>query len=237
MRSVEIIPKVLHYCWFGQSPLSELGQRCLRTWQEVMPDYAIVRWDEEKLSADSPYVTAAYQQRKFVFVADYMRLWALYNEGGIYLDTDVEAVKPFDALLGTSFFLGRQSPSSVGVGVIGATKGHPFLKRVMDRLDAEAKSGRISFLPLPDLVDDLLRSAAIQDITILPEECFYPYNPYSPELIRRKPLLSNMSARTFCVHHWEGSWLGDMSLKVLLQLRIRHAINRMKSKVGPLSFR
>jgi len=202
-----------------------------------MPDYSIVRWDEEKLYSDSPYVKAAYQQRRFAFVADYMRLRALYNEGGIYLDTDVEAVKPFDELLGKSFFLGRESPTSVGVGVIGTTKGHPFLKLVMDKLDAEAMSGRISFQPLPELVCGLLESREIRDITILPEECFYPYNPYSSEIIRRKPLLSNMSDKTFCVHHWEGSWLGDMSLKIMLKLRIRHAINRVKLKVSALSFR
>jgi len=202
-----------------------------------MPDYSIVRWDEEKIYSDSPYVKAAYQQRKFAFVADYMRFRALYNEGGIYLDTDVEAVKPFDELLGESFFLGRESPTSVGAGVVGTTKGHPFLKLVMDKLDAEARSGRISFQPLPALVCGLLDCEEIADITILPVECFYPYNPYSSEIIRRKPLLSNMSDKTFCVHHWEGSWLGEMSLKIMLKLRIKHAINRARSKVGALSFR
>ena len=107
-----------------------------------MPEYSIVQWNEDNLYSESPYVKAAYQKKRYAFVADYMRLWALYNEGGIYMDTDVEMVKPFDDLLGEKIFLGRQSPTSVGVGVIGATKGHPFLKRIMDSLDAEAMSGR-----------------------------------------------------------------------------------------------
>lgn len=148
--------------------------------------YSIVQWNEDNLYSESPYVKAAYQKKRYAFVADYMRLWALYNSG-IYMDTDVEMVKPFDELLGEKIFLGRQSPTSVGVGVIGATKGHPFLKRIMDSLDAEAMSGRITFMPLPELVDSLLASSGNEDITILPEDCCYPYNPYSPEVIRRKP--------------------------------------------------
>ncbi|WP_280178470.1 glycosyltransferase family 32 protein [Skermanella aerolata] len=231
------IPKILHYCWFGRSPLSELSVRCLESWREVMPEYSIVQWNEDNLYSESPYVKAAYQKKRYAFVADYMRLWALYNEGGIYMDTDVEMVKPFDDLLGEKIFLGRQSPTSVGVGVIGATKGHPFLKRIMDSLDAEAMSGRITFMPLPELVDSLLASSGNEDITILPEDCCYPYNPYSPEVIRRKPLLSNMSDKTICVHHWEGSWLGEISLKTMLHLRIRHTIGKAKAKVRTLSFR
>ncbi|WP_280178412.1 glycosyltransferase family 32 protein [Skermanella aerolata] len=237
MGNAEKIPRVLHYCWFGRSPMTELGQRCLQTWQDVMPDYSIVRWDEEKIHSTSLYVKAAYQQKRYAFVADYMRLWALHNEGGIYMDTDVEVIRPFDDLLVKPFFLGRESPTSVGVGIIGATKGHPFLKLVLDKLDGEANTGRITFQPLPELVYTLLQTQEAKDITILPEECCYPYNPYSSEVIRRKPLLSNMSEKTYCVHHWEGSWLGDMSLKIMLKLRFRYAINKAKSRIGALSFR
>jgi mannosyltransferase OCH1-like enzyme len=237
MDNIEKIPKLIHYCWYGRSPMTELGQRCLQTWREVMPDYTIVRWDEDRINTTSPYVKSAYKQKRYAFVADYMRLLALYNEGGIYMDTDVEVVRPFDDLLDKVFFIGRESPTSVGVGIIGATKGHPFLKVILNILDAEAKSGKISFQPLPELVYALLQTKEAQGITILPEECCYPYNPYSSDVIRRKPLLSNMSERTYCVHHWEGSWLGDMSLKIMLKLRLRYVINKAKLKIGALSFR
>jgi hypothetical protein len=126
--------------------------------------------------------------------------------------------------------MGLQSPHSIGTGVIGAVKGHPFLKLALDRLDAEAKSGRLSFQPLPELVTKLARANPAIAPKMMPEECFYPYNPHSPDQLRRKPLQSNISERTYCIHHWEGTWLGGMSLKMMIGLRLRDRLRQATPK-------
>jgi mannosyltransferase OCH1-like enzyme len=233
MTPQPLIPRIIHYCWFGPSPISPLGRRCMETWRETMPDYAVELWDEKRLPKDAAYPNIAYRQQKFAFVADYVRLKALYDYGGLYFDTDIEALKSFDPLLQTPLFLGLQAPDSIGVGVVGAVKGHPFLKLTLDRLDAEAASGRLSFQPLPELVTALARNAEAGP-TLFPEDYFYPYNPHSPIPLRQKPLQSNISEQTFCIHHWEGTWLGGMSLGMMIGLRVKHRLQRTRTSLRRL---
>ena len=91
------IPKIIHYCWFGGGPIGEADRKCIESWQKFCPDYRIMRWDETNFDLDcSPYVRQAYDAGRYAFVSDYVRLAVLYRYGGIYLDTDVELVKPLD---------------------------------------------------------------------------------------------------------------------------------------------
>jgi mannosyltransferase OCH1-like enzyme len=233
MTPQDLIPRTIHYCWFGGAPISALGRRCMETWREVMPDYAVEFWDESRLDWNTPYVAIAYRQRKFAFVADYVRLRALYDHGGLYFDTDIEVLKPFDGLLANELLIGLQAPDSIGVGVIGAARGHPFLKLALDRLDEEGRSGRLSFQPLPELITSLARSNPAIAPRAYPEEYFYPYNPHSPTPLRQKPLQSNITERTFCIHHWEGTWLGGMTLAMMIGLRLKDRIRR----AGPARWR
>ena len=102
-----MIPKIIHYCWFGRGPMPELAIRCIESWHKYMPDYEYKLWNEDNFDVNTtPYTKEAYEARKFAFVSDYARLVALYLEGGIYLDTDVEVFKPFDSLLAHSAFAG-----------------------------------------------------------------------------------------------------------------------------------
>ena len=95
-----MIPKVIHYCWFGRGELPPLAKKCLDSWKKYCPDYEIKEWNEDNFDLDSyPYVREAYDKRKFAFVTDVVRLYALYHEGGIYMDTDVEVLKPLDRFL------------------------------------------------------------------------------------------------------------------------------------------
>ena len=102
-----MIQKIIHYCWFGGSEPPKLMKKCLKSWQNKMPDYEIRLWSEETFNIPTsiPYVKEAYNEKKYAFVSDYVRLYALYNYGGVYLDTDVEVIKDFSELLNTESIL------------------------------------------------------------------------------------------------------------------------------------
>lgn len=156
-----MIPKVIHYCWFGKNPLPENLQKCIDSWRNLMNDYKIVVWDEKRFGCAEPtFVNEAYQLKKWAFVADYVRLYALFTEGGIYLDTDVQAIKRFDEFLNHDFFSSIECHPSImkeqntedylfqdgtskkpftpipGIGMqsafLGSQKGHPFLQKCLD---------------------------------------------------------------------------------------------------------
>lgn len=228
------IPKIIHYCQYGGRALSPVGQSCFETWGAVLPDYEIRVWNESGGVGDSPYAQAALKARKYAFVADYMRCAALYEHGGIYLDTDVEVLQPFDPILDRALFLGYETPTLIGTAIIGAAKGHPLLKRIMDRLDDEARSNRISYRPGPDLMTEEMARDQSLDVTVFPEEYFYPYNPHTSVPVRKKPLVSNMTENTYCVHQWEGSWLSEASLRMLIGLRVSHVVKNIRKSLSGL---
>jgi mannosyltransferase OCH1-like enzyme len=156
-----MIPKKLHYCWFGNKKMPQRLLRCIKTWQLTMPDYEIKRWDESNTNMNSNvFVEESYNVKKWAFVTDYIRLFALYNEGGIYLDTDVIVTKRFDDFLQDDFFsaveyhpaliekkktfqlinkdgtLKDKSTGCPGIGILAAVMGsvpkHEFIKECMD---------------------------------------------------------------------------------------------------------
>ena len=102
-----MIPKKIHYCWFGRGPLPKSAKKCIASWKKFFPDYEIIEWNEDNYSVDKiPYVRQAYEAKKYAFVSDYARFDILYHEGGIYFDTDVEVIKPFDDILTKGAFMG-----------------------------------------------------------------------------------------------------------------------------------
>ena len=104
-----MIPKKIHYCWFGRGQMPPMALKCIESWHRYMPDYEYKLWNEDNFDINSvPYVKEAYEARKFAFVTDYVRLYALFSEGGIYMDTDVEVLKPYDDLLELSGFTGYE---------------------------------------------------------------------------------------------------------------------------------
>ena len=130
------IPKIIHYCWFGGKPLPEDLKKCLDTW-ERLHGYTIMRWDESNCSFDeNEFVRNTFRDRQLGFIGDYYRLKAVYEYGGIYLDTDVKVYKSFDKLLKHKAFLNFIFDCSIGTAIIGSEKGNPFIRGIMDMYDS-----------------------------------------------------------------------------------------------------
>ncbi len=122
------IPKVLHYAWFGKGDKPDLLKRCMETWPKFLPDYEIKVWDESNFPFDLyPFAKKAYDNKKYAMVSDVARLHAIYNEGGIYVDTDCELLKSFNDLLNKDAFACFETPNLVSIGTLGAKKHHPWI--------------------------------------------------------------------------------------------------------------
>lgn len=126
------IPKIIHYCWFGGGKKPELIKDCISSWKKYLPDYKILEWNENNFKVeDFDFVYKAFNDKKWAFVSDYTRLWILYNYGGIYLDTDMEILKPLDDLLRNSSFGGLED-DQIGFGIWGCKKGDKFIGEVLN---------------------------------------------------------------------------------------------------------
>lgn len=128
-----MIPKIIHYCWFGRGELPALAKKCINSWKKYCPDYEIIEWNEDNFDINvCPYVKEAYENKKFAFVTDYVRLYAMYNFGGIYMDTDVEVVKPLDEFLSNQGFSGFESEQNMPTGIMAGEKGFLLYKDLLD---------------------------------------------------------------------------------------------------------
>lgn len=221
-----MIPKRIHYCWFGPNEPDELMSRCLASWRTVLPDYEIKQWNESNSRLDSMYARRAYSEKAWAYLSDYVRLDAVYREGGIYLDTDVEVIRSFDRLLDDNCFLGFQLEENhcdwVGNAVFGATAANPFIKKWLDQT-LEGFERTLLFDRAPLVVTRLLRRIGLKqygmqrlgDVTLYPREYFYPYAWFEEFSLR------SITEATHAVHHWAGSWMNPSppQLKILLLLR------------------
>ena len=128
-----MIPKKIHYCWFGRNPLPESAQKCIASWRKYLPDYEIKEWNEDNFDINvNLYVKQAYESRKFAFVTDYVRLYALASEGGVYMDTDVEVLKTFDPFLHHHAFSGFENNNYVPTGMMASEKNGKWVTELLD---------------------------------------------------------------------------------------------------------
>jgi len=234
------IPKIVHYVWVGPRALPQEEQRRVAKWRELLPDWEFRLWDNDALDFSSPYLRMTFAVRAWSRISDYIRMDALTKFGGVYLDSDVELVRPLDPLLDRAAFLGFQAGDEmswemVNGAVFGAQRGHwlPRLIRTMfdekfdGRVDVGARSG-------PGLLTEILREHGlsgysdtpvdVKDVTIFPKRYFYPYNweeAYSPAVI---------TPDTFAVHHWARSWVKSQSE---IKARIRRAALKLFARVAP----
>ena len=212
-----MIPLVIHYCWFGDNPLTPLAEQCLASWQEHMPDWQIMRWDETNFDiAVAPlYVRHAYEARKFAFVSDYVRLWALERYGGVYVDTDVKVLKSYEPLLNDTAFIGFEESKAhlPGTCVMGC---EPHCQWVRDML---ALYDGVEFIQPDgslDLTTNVERMGAVM-MNELREEQYWKRNQYIEKWGLRiythdyfSPITSTRVMRktknTYSVHYFAESW-------------------------------
>ena len=208
------IPKILHYCWFGNKPLGRDTVRFIQGWKKLCPDYQIRRWDESNSPwKDSLYAQQAYQEKKWAFVSDYVRLKVLWEYGGIYLDTDVELKKSLDGFLDTACFIGFEEPYRLGSAVIGAEPKQAWIGELL--ADYEKKS----FLKEDNMLDLTANTRIITQYLIKHEGLalnntkqflnnglmVYSSDYFSPKSYDTGRFCS--SEHTVAIHHFEGSWL------------------------------
>lgn len=206
-----MIPKIIHYCWFGGRPLPEDVTRYINTWKVKCPNYTIVQWNENNFDiSTNTFVEQAYKNKSWAFVSDYARLKALYDFGGIYLDTDVEVLKSFDILLDNKSFMCAESNYSICTATIGAEKGSEFIKELMLLYNNKSfiYDGKENTKPNSKIVFDFISEVdgykfsneifKTSDYTIYPATYFSPINCYT--------LKSNITDETYSIHWYKGTW-------------------------------
>ena len=132
-----MIPKKIHYLWFGKGEKNDRIKHCIESWKKYLPDYEIIEWNEDNFDINyNDFTKQAYENKKWAYVSDVARLWVLYNEGGIYFDTDVEVYKPLDEFLGNEAFIGFEDINYLSTATIGAEKHNPIIKLILDYYNA-----------------------------------------------------------------------------------------------------
>jgi len=232
-----MIPKIIHYCWFGRNPLPELAQKCIASWRKFLPDYEIKEWNEDNFDINIiPYTAEAYRAKKYAFVSDYARFWILYKYGGLYFDTDVEIIKPMDDIITRGPFMGCENEAGSGATTLGVAPGlglgvnpglglgvNPGLGLYKEMLefyetlsfDKESKTGTATIVKY---TSEMLSEYGLQNINeiqhiagiyIYPKEYFCPKDYGTGKL--------TITPHSVSIHHYGATWLP-------LEQRLEHSI-------------
>ncbi|MDQ7022653.1 MAG: glycosyltransferase [Candidatus Gracilibacteria bacterium] len=222
------IPKRIISCWFGGKEKNDLMDDCIGTWKKYLPEYEFIEFTENNSPMDIPFVQKMYEEKKGAFLSDYIRVWALYNYGGIYLDTGMEILKPLDGLLSDECFLGFELSGydNLNTSILGGKKGNLFLKKILDYYDNLCLD-TYNLETTGDVFKKVLNSEynieiknknqVINGIRLYTKEYFYPYY-YSMSFHRRTDILEN----TYAVHHWNNSWGYTREHKKKISIIIPH---------------
>ena len=219
-----MIPKVIHYCWFGGNPLPKSAQKCIASWRKYLPDYEIKEWNESNFDVNIiPYTAEAYKAKKYAFVSDYARFWILYKYGGLYFDTDVEVIKNMDDIIAKGPFMGCENeakagatPAQLGVAPglgLGVNPGlglygeilnwyntHHFITwtGVIEKNVVDITTEILNKNGIEILDEGVLKSSGI---LIYPKEYFCPKDYITGEM--------NITDKTKSIHHYSATWVGN----------------------------
>lgn len=224
-----IIPKIIHYCWFGGNPLPPLAKKCIASWKKYLPDYEIRQWDESNYDVNKiPYIKEAYAAKKFAFVSDYARFDILYNYGGIYFDTDVEIISPLDCIISAGSFMGCENKATPGatpnlLGVapglglrvnpglgLGVTPGLGLIREILDNystLHFKRPDGSLNQTTIVKYTTEILCKHGLvntPDIHTVAGINIYPCEYFCPLDYNTGNLI--ITKNTVSIHHYTASW-------------------------------
>lgn len=208
-----MIPKKIHYCWFGGKPLNSLGEKCFASWKNHFPDYKIIEWNENNFDVNCcQYIREAYEAKKWAFVSDYARFKILYEQGGIYFDTDVEVIKSFDDILEKGNFMGCEGEAgdvAPGLG-FGVNPGLGLIKKILENYEKDTffnPDGSLNLTTIVTRTTDVLKRhglQAVNEIQTVAEINIYPREYFCP--IDMKTGKIEITPNTYSIHRYAGSW-------------------------------
>ena len=220
------IPKVIYYCWFGHGEMPKLSEKCIKSWKKYCPDYKIVCINEENFDVNqNRYAKEAYEAGKWAFVSDYARLKVIYEEGGIYFDTDVEIIKPIDELVSGTGFMGFDDNGVISTGIgFGAEKGNELIRALLadyDDIPFLLSDGSYDMTPCPDRntktmvelgLDLNNQNQMFMGMRMLPEDYLCPMKYYTGKKV--------ITENTYSIHHFYASWISKRARRTLFIKRI-----------------
>ncbi len=230
-----MIPKIIHYCWFGGNPLPKSALKCIDSWKRFFPDYEIKEWNESNYDVRKiPYIAEAYDAKKFAFVSDYARFDILYQFGGVYFDTDVEVIKSFDDILEHGPFMGceidggeKEIKVAPGLG-IASNHGLDIYKDILDfyaiqhflnadgTINTETVVKKTTKVLLEHGLKNIKGIQKVGDVTVYPKEYFNPLNNNTGEMVK--------TVNTHSIHWYSMSWVDSSSRARSKITRIMHRI-------------
>ena len=222
-----MIPKIIHYCWFGGNPLPDLAKKCISSWKKFLPDYEIKEWNEQNVdfSQCPVYVQEAYQAKKWAFVSDYVRLKVLYKYGGLYFDTDVEVIKSLDPILKHGMYMGGEVTTQNGQAVHSINPGlgfavEPGVNIIKEILDSYQNDHFLNEDGSCNLKTIVTRTTEIfarygydqtkNDIQYIAEIYVYPEEYFSPKSLVDGKM--RIKSNTYSIHHYMASWESHSSV-------------------------
>jgi mannosyltransferase OCH1-like enzyme len=225
-----MIPKTIFYCWFGNNKKSEIIQKCINSWKEVLPEYEILEINETNFDVQkNPYTQKAFAEKRWAFISDYARLEFLEKSGGIYLDTDMFVLKSFDEFLNYDLVLGKEDAEFISAGMIACTKNNLFIQQVLKKYEQISNQKDFEFITIPRILTEIYldQKKFLQNVKVFESIYFYPFSAKDINKFNYK----NAPEISFAVHLWNYSW-GTWYIKLLKILHLHHFLINILNKLG-----
>lgn len=252
-----MIPKIIHLCWLSGDPYPPKIAKCLKSWEKYLSDYEIVLWDTKRFDLNSSiWVKQAFENKKYAFAADYIRFYALYHMGGIYMDSDVEVLKSFDELLDLPYFVGAEKAQTPEAAIIGAEKGCDWIKQCLDyykdRLFVK-EDGSLDIRKLPEIMVEQIQklkpvrvlsledSLNIRKLDMQSEVLEFNDAFFSPKVFDSREV--EITPYTYAIHHYQNSWFSPKakayyrSRAILVKFLGRKFVRKVECLIMPWKFK
>ncbi|MDT0645318.1 glycosyltransferase [Zunongwangia sp. F260] len=236
------IPKVIHYCWFGNKLKPQLVDDCITSWKEILTDYNIIEWNEKNTDLKHPFIKKAYRQKKWAFVSDFVRLKVLYEYGGIYLDTDMLILKALDDFLEDKCFFGAEDEEYISAGIIGSIKYHQFIYDCLQEYEKIKINNETSWLGIsvPKIITQVFKNnfnfdgffkekKELYGIVVYPSSYFYSLNLKNRGDI--KNYRNYLTDDSYAVHLWNSSWIEPNEYQYIRNKQYYKGLKKVMSNI------